>query len=115
MNFLLFFLISFRYAQENVKRLLVGNKADLTDKRKVTYEEGAELARQYKIDFIETSAKNSVNIDMAFQNLSKIILEKINSTQDKSKDKGVKLKDGTQIGNGDSPSKKAEGGGGYCC
>lgn len=99
-----------------MKRLLVGNKADLTDKRKVTFEEGAELARQYKIDFIETSAKNSVNIDMAFQNLSKIILEKINSTQDKSKDKGVKLKDGTQIGNGDSPNKKTDGGGaGYCC
>jgi len=102
----------FRYAQENVKRLLVGNKADLTDKRKVTFEEGAELAKQYKIDFIETSAKNSVNIDIAFQNLSKIILEKINSSQQNNKDKNIKLKESTQIGNGETPNKP---GGGYCC
>ena len=99
-----------------MKRLLVGNKADITEKRKVTYEEGVELAKQYKIDFIETSAKNSINVDMAFQNLSKVILEKINSTQQNSKDKTLKLKDGTIVGNNsDSPSRGGPGGGGYCC
>ena len=101
-----------RYAQENVKKLLVGNKADLTDKRKVTYEEGMELAKQYKIDFIETSAKNSINVEIAFQNLSKIILEKINSAQQNTKEKNLKLKESTQVGNGDSPTKSN---GGYCC
>jgi hypothetical protein len=34
-----------RYAQENVNRLLVANKCDAADKRKVTYEEGFELGR----------------------------------------------------------------------
>lgn len=32
-----------RYAQENVIRILVGNKADMSDKRRVTFEEGQEL------------------------------------------------------------------------
>lgn len=29
-----------RYAQENVSKLLIGNKSDLTDKRQVSFEEG---------------------------------------------------------------------------
>ena len=32
-----------KYAQESVIRLLVGNKADLAERRQVTYEEGIEL------------------------------------------------------------------------
>lgn len=32
-----------KYAQENVNRLLVGNKSDLTAERKVRFEEGEEL------------------------------------------------------------------------
>lgn len=105
------FFIS-RYAQENVKRLLVGNKADLSEKRKVTYEEGAELAKQYRIDFIETSAKSSTNIDLAFQNLSKTILEKINTLQN-NKEKNLKIKESTQLGNGGEGSQTDKGG--YCC
>ena len=80
----------------------------------MTYEEGLELAKQYKIEFIETSAKNSVNIDIAFQNLSKVILEKINSAQQTVKDKNLKLKESTQVGNGET-SKPTAPGGGYCC
>jgi len=33
-----------KYAQENVIRVLIGNKADIDDKRKVTTKEGKELA-----------------------------------------------------------------------
>jgi GTPase SAR1 family protein len=32
-----------RFARENVLRFLIGNKCDLSDKRKVSYEEGQEL------------------------------------------------------------------------
>ena len=35
----------------------------MEDKRKVSYEEGEELAKSYKINFIEVSAKASTNID----------------------------------------------------
>jgi len=34
-----------RYAQENVIRVIIGNKSDMTDKRKVSYEEGQELGK----------------------------------------------------------------------
>lgn len=84
----------------------------MSEKRKVTYEEGVELAKQYKIDFIETSAKSSTNIDLAFQNLSKTILEKINTSQLNAKEKNLKIKESTQLGNGDSYKPNS---GGYCC
>jgi hypothetical protein len=41
----IFYLNYQRYAQENVTKLLIGNKNDLVDKRKVTFEEGAELGK----------------------------------------------------------------------
>jgi Ras-related protein Rab-1A len=56
---------------------LVGNKSDMSDKRKVTFEEGQELAKTYKIGFLETSAKNASNIDMAFQSIAKNIIDKM--------------------------------------
>jgi len=69
-----------KYAQENVCRLLVGNKCDLTAERKVKTEEGEELAKQYKIPFVETSARNSANIDQAFIQMIKTITERVSGT-----------------------------------
>ena len=34
-----------RYAQENVNKILIGNKCDMGDKRKVNFEEGSELVK----------------------------------------------------------------------
>ncbi|GAA56637.1 Ras-related protein Rab-6.2 [Clonorchis sinensis] len=42
--------------------MLVGNKTDLSDKRKVTTEEGERLARDLNVMFIETSAKAGYNV-----------------------------------------------------
>jgi hypothetical protein len=36
----LLFISEFRYANENVDKIIVGNKADENSKRKVTYDEG---------------------------------------------------------------------------
>ena len=41
-----------KYANENVVRVLVGNKVDLESKREVTPEEGKELADSLNIRFI---------------------------------------------------------------
>ena len=46
-----------RYACENVNKLLVGNKSDLTTKRAVTTEQAKEFADSLGIEFLETSAK----------------------------------------------------------
>lgn len=46
--------------------ILIGNKCDCLDSREVTYEEGEELAKEYGIAFLETSAKTGYNVDEAF-------------------------------------------------
>lgn len=68
-----------KYAQENVNRLLVGNKCDMGDKRQVSFEEGLELAKSYRINFIETSAKTANNIDQSFKDIAKSVMERIMS------------------------------------
>ena len=64
-------------ASESICKILVGNKADVGDKRKVTFEEGKKLADSYGIQFFETSAKDDQNIHNAFQTIAKEIKEKI--------------------------------------
>ena len=47
-----------RYAAPNVCKVLVGNKNDKED-REVRTEDGQELASQFNIPFLETSAKSA--------------------------------------------------------
>ena len=49
----------------------------MEEKRKVSYEEGHELARHYEIPFLETSAKNSVNVESSFLTMTKEIKNNI--------------------------------------
>ncbi|KAM3132207.1 hypothetical protein pb186bvf_015667 [Paramecium bursaria] len=67
-----------KYAMEDVVRMLVGNKSDLEEKRAVSFEEGEALAKQLKLQFMETSAKNATNIEQAFISIAKNVLEKSN-------------------------------------
>ena len=54
--------------------MLLGNKCDMTDCRKVTKEEGEKLASEHGIRFLETSAKNGINVEEAFTILAGDIL-----------------------------------------
>eukprot|EP00008_Paramoeba_atlantica_P003278 CAMPEP_0201475072 /NCGR_PEP_ID=MMETSP0151_2-20130828/551_1 /ASSEMBLY_ACC=CAM_ASM_000257 /TAXON_ID=200890 /ORGANISM="Paramoeba atlantica, Strain 621/1 / CCAP 1560/9" /LENGTH=205 /DNA_ID=CAMNT_0047855079 /DNA_START=114 /DNA_END=731 /DNA_ORIENTATION=+ len=60
-----------RYACENVNKLLVGNKCDI-QKRVVDYNTAKEFASSLPvpIPFIETSAKNSTNVERAFMTMA---------------------------------------------
>ena len=49
---------------------MIGNKSDLNDERIVSQDEGRMLAKQYEMAFIETSAKENVNIEEAFDRVS---------------------------------------------
>ncbi|KAF1817142.1 ras-domain-containing protein [Eremomyces bilateralis CBS 781.70] len=46
--------------------IVVGNKCDLEGEREVSTQEGAQLARQFGCQFIETSAKSRKNVEEAF-------------------------------------------------
>ena len=64
------------HAKENVLKFLVGNKCDLREQRKVTTEEAVSLAKKYNIEYIETSAKDTINTTELFEIAIKIFLEK---------------------------------------
>ncbi|KAF5830200.1 small GTP-binding protein [Dunaliella salina] len=59
-----------RYANENVNKLLVGNKSDLTSKRAVDYQTAKAFADEIGIPFLETSAKSSTNVEQAFMTMA---------------------------------------------
>jgi len=66
-----------RYASENVCKLLVGNKSDLTNKRAVEYEQAKSFADELNIPFLETSAKNAANVEQAFLTMAAQIKNKM--------------------------------------
>ncbi len=61
---------------ENIPIIIVGNKSDLNEERKVFYQEGAKLANilseheKIKISYIETSALTGSNVEDAFNLIS---------------------------------------------
>lgn len=58
----------------------MGNKSDQNDKRRVSFEEGYDLAKQHKLEFAEVSALNSENIARAFEILARKVLKRLNTT-----------------------------------
>jgi Ras-related protein Rab-2A len=60
---------------ENLVFLLVGNKNDLENRREVYYEEAEKFSKENKMFFIETSAKNFINVDELFIDSAKEILK----------------------------------------
>lgn len=63
-------------ATPGISLILVGNKVDLEDDRKVSNEDGVELAKILGLSYIETSAKTGENIDDAFKMLALQIINK---------------------------------------
>lgn len=62
-----------RYATGGVMKLLVGNKADLLDKKVVEYTAAKEFADALDIPFLETSALSSTNVEQAFFTMARQI------------------------------------------
>ena len=56
--------------------VLVGNKCDLENERKVPTEKAKDKAKNLKCAFFETSALNGINIDKIFEELVNTIYEK---------------------------------------
>ncbi|KAG9511391.1 Ras-related protein Ral-A, partial [Fragariocoptes setiger] len=59
--------------EESIPILLVGNKADLEDRRTVSQEAAKDQAEQWNIGYVETSAKTRQNVDAVFLELMREI------------------------------------------
>lgn len=57
------------HADQNIVIMLVGNKSDLRHLRSVPTEEAKSFAERNGLNFIETSALDSTNVEAAFQNI----------------------------------------------
>ena len=62
--------------KKNACKLLVGNKCDLEEKRKVTFQEGKKFANKNEMLFIEASSKENINVEEAFYLLTEEMINK---------------------------------------
>jgi len=62
-----------QHANQNVAKVLVGNKCDRPD-RVVEREKGQQLAEQHGLTFFETSAKTGLNVNQVFEHIAKVIV-----------------------------------------
>jgi len=63
-----------RYAAPETCKLLIGNKSDRTD-RAVSDSEGAALAKELGMPFLETSARTSDNVEAAFIKMAENLIQ----------------------------------------
>ena len=61
-------------AEEKIKCVLIGTKSDL-DRREVSEEEGQNLGKENGYKFLETSAKENININETFETLVSEIMD----------------------------------------
>ena len=106
-----------RYANENVNKLLVGNKSDLTSKKVVDYATAKAFADEIGIPFMETSAKTAFNVEDAFVNTAREIYHKIeDGVFDVSNEAyGIKLGYGGTAGGSSGGSQGAKASASSCC
>ena len=62
---------------ENVPIILVGNKCDLENERAVSKDQGQHMAKQFKCAFLESSAKDKINVSDIFHDLVRQINSKL--------------------------------------
>lgn len=60
-------------SDDNIPFVLVGNKADLEDRRQVSIADSQARARQWNVPYVETSAKTRANVDKVFYDLMREI------------------------------------------
>uniref|UniRef100_A0A8C4QP25 RAS related 2 n=1 Tax=Eptatretus burgeri TaxID=7764 RepID=A0A8C4QP25_EPTBU len=59
--------------RDDFPMILVGNKADLEHQRQISQNDGQQLARTLKVQYMEASAKIRQNVDQSFHNLVRVI------------------------------------------
>ncbi|XP_077460116.1 ras-related protein ralB-B-like [Stigmatopora argus] len=79
--------------EDAIPMLLVGNKADLEDRRKVSVDEAVAKVNEWGIQYVETSAKTRANVDKVFFDLMREVRKKkMAESKDKNGPSGKKKK-----------------------
>ena len=94
--------------------LLVGHKSDLQTTRCVSAQEAEELAASLGMAFVETSAKDNCNVDLAFDTLASTIQQALQQGAIKLEEGwgGIRLINKIQISK--PPSRKQHAGSCQC-
>ena len=66
------------HADKNIVIILIGNKSDLEDQRSVPTEDAKEFAQKEGLFFLETSALQATNVEIAFMTLLTEIFNNVN-------------------------------------
>ncbi|KAI5064270.1 hypothetical protein GOP47_0020940 [Adiantum capillus-veneris] len=67
-----------QHASDNVNKILVGNKADMDEsKRAISTARGQALAKEYGLNFYETSAKTNMNVEQVFFTIARDIKQRL--------------------------------------
>ena len=77
------------YESNDIVKVIVGNKCDLEKEKKVNFNEANDFCKRNNIIYIETSAKENINIDKIFNNVVEIIDTKIMNNE--SLNKNIKV------------------------
>ncbi|GKV24469.1 hypothetical protein SLE2022_146600 [Rubroshorea leprosula] len=78
-----------RYANDSVCKLLVGNKCDLVENKVVDTQTAKAFADELGIPFLETSAKDSINVEQAFLTMAGEIKKKMGNQPTANKSPGT--------------------------
>ena len=98
---------------KDISIILIGNKNDLEDQRKVTQDEAEQKAKNYKVGFMETSAKSGDNLDKAFETLVHSIFDSCKRETEKCEKIENKGEKGIEINTNVNKKKQKQESG--CC
>lgn len=77
-------------ASDDLAKLLVGNKSDLSANREVSHDKALQFCQEYGMEMIETSAKTGDNVLEAFQKLVSTVHEQaLAANKNKAAIKGI--------------------------
>ena len=79
-----------KHANQNVQKLFVGNKADLIKKRQTDESEAREVSEKHGTKYFETSAKTGINVEEAFYEIARQIVQSDGGKAVRNKEAGKK-------------------------
>ncbi|XP_028111769.1 ras-related protein RABE1c-like, partial [Camellia sinensis] len=100
-----------QHASDNVNKILVGNKADMDEsKRVVPTSKGQARAHEYGIKFFETSAKTNLNVEQVFFSIARDVKQRLTDTDSRAVPQTIKINQPEQGAAGGQLAQKSA-----CC